>query len=417
MTAPESTTESSPTSVATVTLPLDPEPDRPPRRRHRRALAAGVAVAALLAGGATGAVADAHKSVSLDIDGQVTQVDTFAGSVEGLLRAQGVRLGERDVVAPAPEARLRDGADVVVRFGRQVTLDADGERTKVWVAALDADEALARLSARGDDVRLVASRSGERLAFPLRLAADGGDVTVLADARTRTVADTGEGVEALLAAAGVTVDRDDRVSVEPAAASSGPQVVLRVQRVVTQDVTSTSAVPFQHVEQRDPDRYQDLDPKVVQAGADGVRTRVERVTTVDGVEESRVILSDQQTAAPVDEVVAVGTRKRPAAPPPAEEPASPEPSAPQAPAPAAPPSGDVWAALAQCESGGRVDAVSSNGLYFGLYQFSLSTWQAMGGSGLPSEASAAEQTQRAQALQARSGWGQWPACAAKLGLL
>jgi hypothetical protein len=77
----------------------------------------------------------------------------------------------------------------------------------------------------------------------------------------------------------------------------------------------------------------------------------------------------------------------------------------------------VWARLAQCESGGRVDAVSSNGRYFGLYQFSVSTWQAMGGSGLPSEASAAEQTQRAQALQARSGWGQWPACAAKLGLL
>ena len=34
-----------------------------------------------------------------------------------------------------------------------------------------------------------------------------------------------------------------------------------------------------------------------------------------------------------------------------------------------------------------------------------------------SEASAAEQTQRAQALQARSGWGQWPACARALGLL
>jgi hypothetical protein len=40
----------------------------------------------------------------------------------------------------------------------------------------------------------------------------------------------------------------------------------------------------------------------------------------------------------------------------------------------------------------------------------------VGGSGLPSEASMEEQTARAQALQARSGWGQWPACTAKLGL-
>ena len=79
--------------------------------------------------------------------------------------------------------------------------------------------------------------------------------------------------------------------------------------------------------------------------------------------------------------------------------------------------GDVWARLAQCESGGNPRAVSANGLYHGLYQFSVQTWQAMGGSGLPSHASPGEQTQRAQALQARSGWGQWPACAKKLGLL
>ncbi|KAE8764906.1 transglycosylase family protein, partial [Georgenia thermotolerans] len=89
-----------------------------------------------------------------------------------------------------------------------------------------------------------------------------------------------------------------------------------------------------------------------------------------------------------------------------------------APAAAAPAAvgGGVWARLAQCESGGNPRAVSPNGLYHGLYQFSVQTWRAMGGSGLPSQASPAEQTQRAQALQARSGWGQWPACSAKLGL-
>lgn len=78
--------------------------------------------------------------------------------------------------------------------------------------------------------------------------------------------------------------------------------------------------------------------------------------------------------------------------------------------------GDVWARLAQCESGGNPATNTGNGFY-GMYQFTLSTWQSVGGSGLPSNASAAEQTKRAQMLQARSGWGQWPACARKLGLL
>jgi LysM repeat protein len=83
--------------------------------------------------------------------------------------------------------------------------------------------------------------------------------------------------------------------------------------------------------------------------------------------------------------------------------------------PTATASGDVWARLAACESGGNPAINTGNG-YYGAYQFSASTWRSVGGSGLPHQASLEEQTARAQALQARSGWGQWPACSAKLGL-
>ena len=76
----------------------------------------------------------------------------------------------------------------------------------------------------------------------------------------------------------------------------------------------------------------------------------------------------------------------------------------------------MWAKLAACESGGRPNAVSASGAYHGLYQFSVATWRSVGGSGLPSQATAAEQTKRAKILQARSGWGQWPHCSSKLGL-
>lgn len=82
---------------------------------------------------------------------------------------------------------------------------------------------------------------------------------------------------------------------------------------------------------------------------------------------------------------------------------------------ASPTTGDVWAKLAACESSGNASTNTGNG-YYGAYQFSARTWQGVGGSGLPSEASLEEQTARAQALQARSGWGQWPECSAKLGL-
>lgn len=77
-------------------------------------------------------------------------------------------------------------------------------------------------------------------------------------------------------------------------------------------------------------------------------------------------------------------------------------------------SGLNWGGLAACESGGNASVVSSNGLYHGLYQFDAQTWQSVGGSGVASDASAAEQTQRAQALYDSRGSSPWPVCGARL---
>ena len=48
-----------------------------------------------------------------------------------------------------------------------------------------------------------------------------------------------------------------------------------------------------------------------------------------------------------------------------------------------------WSAVAECESGGNPRAVNPAG-YYGLYQFNRQSWATVGGSGLPSDAPAAE---------------------------
>jgi len=77
--------------------------------------------------------------------------------------------------------------------------------------------------------------------------------------------------------------------------------------------------------------------------------------------------------------------------------------------------GSVWDRLAACEAGGNWSINTGNGFYGGL-QFTLGSWQAVGGTGMPNQASREEQILRGQMLQARSGWGNWPACSAMLGL-
>jgi len=71
--------------------------------------------------------------------------------------------------------------------------------------------------------------------------------------------------------------------------------------------------------------------------------------------------------------------------------------------------------LAQCESGGRWNINTGNGYYGGL-QFSAATWRGIGMTGLPHQHSRETQIAAGQRLQSRYGWGQWPACARKLGL-
>ena len=68
-----------------------------------------------------------------------------------------------------------------------------------------------------------------------------------------------------------------------------------------------------------------------------------------------------------------------------------------------------WDAVAACESGGNWSTNTGNGYYGGL-QFSPSTWAANGGSGLPHNASKAEQIRVAENVLATQGAGAWPSC-------
>lgn len=503
-------TDAGPTKATPAwTLPADGVvPDAPSRsggstRRRTWPIIAGGLALALVAGGSA-VYAAAHKTITLDVDGKVETVSTFAGSVEGLLTERGITVGDDDVVAPSAQAELSDNADVVVRYAREITLLQDGVPSTITTTAVDADELLTAYAGRTDTISLVASRSGGegRLDLGLRLSLD-GPVQLRVDGQDTEITSGATDVAQVLEDEGIVVGELDRVSVqhvptaealaaqqqlaerEAAAAAAAPapaeaapvdpaapadaaapvdpaaapadatvvdpaaaqapaadpaatpapatpdvitdprlddtELAIVVNRVSVGEETVTTPIPFESVTNEDSTRFKDLAVTTTVAGVEGQQSTVYSVTTVDGVEESRTLVSDTVAVAPVTEVKVQGTKARPKV----VAPKAPVASAPAASAPAASGeaaaapavvTGDVWSKLAQCESGGNPSVVSKNGLYHGLYQFSVGTWKSVGGSGLPSQASAEEQTRLAQVLQARSGWGQWPHCSSKLGL-
>jgi LysM repeat protein len=106
---------------------------------------------------------------------------------------------------------------------------------------------------------------------------------------------------------------------------------------------------------------------------------------------------------------------------PAPEPVSAAPAASEAPAASAPVQsssysgapGSFQACVIQAESGGNASAVNPSSGAGGLYQFLPSTWQALGHSGLPQDASVAEQNAAFAQEYAQSGtsaWGPYDGC-------
>ncbi len=73
-----------------------------------------------------------------------------------------------------------------------------------------------------------------------------------------------------------------------------------------------------------------------------------------------------------------------------------------------------WQGVADCESGGNWHINTGNGHYGGL-QFSMGTWEAYGGSGMPHQKEAWRQARVAERVRVASGLGHWPRCGARYG--
>lgn len=76
----------------------------------------------------------------------------------------------------------------------------------------------------------------------------------------------------------------------------------------------------------------------------------------------------------------------------------------------------TWERLCGCETGYTYDWATNTGNgYYGGLQFSLASWQAVGGTGYPHHASKDTQIEMGQRLHAQGGWSHWPGCSRQFG--
>jgi uncharacterized protein YabE (DUF348 family) len=363
--------------------------------RPARVAAGAVALGAVVGGAA--AYAHSGKTVTLLVDGQSRTVDADADTVQTLLADEGIAVSNRDIVAPAMSTELKAGEQVVVRFARPFTVSVDGVTHTYWTTALTVDDALSAVGIRADGAKLSASRSLPLGRQGLNLAVSTPkSVRITVDGKTRSVTTTASRVGVLLAEQGVVLDKDDQVWPRLSGPVS-PGLTVALLRVSHQRSKATEPVPFGTTKRSTSDLFVGQS-RVLTKGKAGSRTVVYDVLVKNGKAADKTVVSSTQTTAPVDRVVEVGAKKRPATTSSSHKSGG----------------GNVgggvdglnWPALARCESGGNPRAVNPAG-YYGLYQFSVATWHSVGGSGNPINASPGEQLYRAKLLYKRGGAGQW----------
>ena len=369
-----------------------------PKNSAAKRVAVGTVAGAVLVGGAGTALAS-QKQITVDVNGEETNVRTYAADVAGVLQSAGVDVDPQDLVYPAPGEKISRGDTVTVRTAKPVAVVVDGVAQQITSTASTVGELLEEAgvtSAAGVDIdrdETVTEGLNVDVTTPKIVALrDGGNLTYVS-AAAKTVGD-------LLSARGVTFDSDDRLNHALAdAIVPGMEIVL--DRVNTIDRPETVAVeePAEYI---DDDTLDEGTEEVREEGVQGEKQIIHRTVTVNGVVESEGVAEEKETKKGKPAVIARGTKQT---------------GNTGAAAPAVA-NGSVWDAIAACESGGNWSINTGNGYHGGL-QFNPGTWAAYGGTAFAPTADLATREQQiaiAERTQAAQGWGAWPACTARLGL-
>ena len=315
----------------------------------RKLIITGVVAVFAIGGAGVATASTLQKEVTLVVDGQSLKVNGYVTTVGDVLAKNSVALEQKDTVDPAPDAQVKSGETITVT----------------------------RLRAK--------------------------QVTVSHDGTSATLSTYASTVAGALYDAGVTVSVTDRVSPEITDALTDGQSVT-VKRVVVTSAQTTEPIAFTTTTLKDTAVAKGT-TKVTTKGVDGVKTSTFKVVTVDGVEESRTLVSSTDSPATA-QVTTVGTNTTATVT-----------AAATAPAPVA--SGStagldlsnaaMWDRVAKCESGGNWHINTGNGYYGGL-QFAQGTWLAHGGAQFAARADLASREQQitvANRIYATSGLSQW----------
>ena len=344
-----------------------------------------------------------NKTVTLNVDGKVSSVQTFGGTVGQVVKGANLELQAADRITPAADSHVQDGSVINVNLAKAVKVSLDGAERTINTTAPTGEGLVTELGVASSSELSVPKDAQLSVAGSFVSITTPKSVSIVADGKAGTTTTTAANVGQLLVDAGITLGASDRLS-QPGNAPVVNDMVIKVSRVDASQTAETSeAVPFETLSTEDPAMAKG-EKKVTQPGVAGTISKSFKLVLVDGREASRTLVSESVSTQPVTEKVTIGTKEKPKpAPKPAAAGANTGAGAP------AMMNEAMWDKIAQCESTGNWSVNNGNGYYGGL-QFDIRTWLGAGGGAYAPNASLATKAQQidiANRVYAQRGLQPW----------
>ncbi|EIR1324342.1 resuscitation-promoting factor [Listeria monocytogenes] len=241
--------------------------------------------------------------------GEKIESRTHAKTVSEALDEAGIKVSERDEIAPGKNAEIKDGMEIKYLPARQITINDNGTKKDVWstkanVADLLKDE---NITTRPQDVLNVAldTKLKNGLEVNINRAIQ---LSLQNGAKKDTVWTTKTKVSDLLAEKNIKLDQDDRVS--PAKGSNlKEKMTVEVTYVNSKAEKKNEQVKFETVYKEDDSLNKGVE-KVVQEGKNGKKVVEYKVTFENGKEKKRDVIKENVTSNKTDKVVVRGTKEK-----------------------------------------------------------------------------------------------------------
>ncbi|ARM71842.1 hypothetical protein LMxysn_0207 [Listeria monocytogenes] len=241
--------------------------------------------------------------------GEKIESRTHAKTVSEALDEAGIKVSERDEIAPGKNAEIKDGMEIKYLPARQITINDNGTKKDVWstkanVADLLKDE---NITIRPQDVLNVAldTKLKNGLEVNINRAIQ---LSLQNGAKKDTVWTTKTKVSDLLAEKNIKLDQDDRVS--PAKDSNlKEKMTVEVTYVNSKAEKKNEQVKFETVYKEDDSLNKGVE-KVVQEGKNGKKVVEYKVTFENGKEKKRDVIKENVTSNKTDKVVVRGTKEK-----------------------------------------------------------------------------------------------------------